>query len=1012
MTVAPPDYYRIPVTEVQSPDKATMLSWITLMLPGKARIVSEKKAEPKQATGGPVPFLLLLGAMLWLAYRDEVSPVAAWVALVGVVVFAGVVVWGVRRWQQGRLGGLGGTGRGRGWDPVGRVEFAVVPERGGGRRRDGVGPGLGQQKGDPVVDFWSWLLHQAGSLHTADQRVVRLMWAHEGDGLVWGISVDQVLARSVKRAADKIWSENSIQPWLPDGRVEVSDKVPVEEGGGTVVRRYIAPRALSRPLHTALAYPDHPMAQIADVAAAHPAVDVQLRVDLVPLSAAERERVRRERLRTLGESDPDRSIWQTDKNPASVQGVRVMLRVSRGGPGHAAEVREVADSICRVLDTNWKTDRNGLTARKVSNKRFDAMWTGTGRMAGRDVPAFHWRALTALLAPPPGTGRSTTPKRPDPPALETFHPEAPGELMPIGVVSDNGTERLVGIPWDEPTDPWVDWTVGATGSGKTWHALSRVIALAETRRGFLFLDPHRTAVRDIKEHIAARHGHRILEIDLQATNIRGEPVSAGWNPLDLTVVPPEMQRSRIDNLKGMLPTALFPDYSGLNAKAPRTATILRKTLECLLHLNLHLPPPIQANIFCMENLLLDQEWRNLATARLPLRDQKWWHQTFPAIVGDRGPTSTALIPALNALEQWKTQDRIQALLGASQSTLRWRDIIDQGQILLVVLNNDGSETDNLLARLIVGEMVTAFKERSLTHQPGQPPFHLFLDEFQAYSAMLEAHAEVIVQELRKYRAKVHFLSQSPSMLATKMRDVIIANRTHLIVGRLGNPKDAEIMAKAMGGQQRGTRLPRDREPLGPTPLESRDLLEMPRWHFMCQITKEGELSSPFCLKGINADQTWNHLRTDHDITKQIAENTGLEPIDQRLDHYDSLPTRIAHWLRTGQLLTIEQTTHQQQQTTPQATATAGPVSSPSPITPPQPVDTLHQWEQDCIIQDPDAATPTAAFLDSYVAWCRANGAQPLSTRKLQLHLARQYGRSQTARVGGKVTRIRRGITLT
>ena len=892
--------------------------------------------------------------------------------------------------------------------------IAVVPVRGGGRQRGGAGPGLGRGKGDPVMDFWRSLLRTAGDLNTASRRVIRVAWsAHEGDGLVWSVSVDHEIKRSVERRVDLVWPEHKIERLPLDDRVAISDSVPVEVGGGTVVRRFLAPRVLSRPLHTPLGTSDHPMAQVDDIIADYPAVDVELRVDVVPLSASERERVCAERLRTLGESDPDRRIWESDDTRALVAGVRVLLRVSRGGPGHAAEGQLVADRICRVLGTSWATDDNRLVVRKVSDKRFDDMWTrGT---VGREVPAFHWHVLTALLAPPPaGIGRSTTSKRlPDLPALETFHPQAPGELMPIGVVSDDGAERLVGIPWGGPTDPLVDWTVGATGSGKTWHALSRVIALAETGRGFLFLDPHRTAVRDIKRYLGARHGHRILEIDLQATNIRGEPISAGWNPLDLTVVPPEMQRSRIDNLKGMLPTALFPDYSGLNAKAPRTATILRKTLECLLHLNLHLPPPIQANIFCLENLLLDQEWRNLATARLPLRDQKWWHQTFPAIVGDRGPTSTALIPALNALEQWKTQDRIQALLGASQSTLRWRDIIDQGQILLVVLNNDGSETDNLLARLIVGEMVTAFKERSLTHQPGQPPFHLFLDEFQAYSAMLEAHAEVIVQELRKFRAKVHFLSQSPSMLPTKMRDVIIANRTHLIVGRLGNPKDAEIMAKAMGGQQRGTRLPRDREPLGPTPLESRDLLEMPRWHFMCQITKEGELSSPFCLKGINADQTWNHLRTDHDITKQIAENTGLEPIDQRLDHYDSLPTRIAHWLRTGQLLTIEQTTHQQQHpTTPQATATAGPVSSPSPITPPQPVDTLHQWEQDCIIQDPDAATPTAAFLDSYVAWCRANGAQPLSTRKLQLHLARQYGRSQTARVGGKVTRIRRGIKLT
>ena len=792
---------------------------------------------------------LSLGRPWWEANRGSVlqvlTVVGSGVALLG---FAGVVVWGLRRW---RAGSLGRTGRRRGWDPVDRVEIAVMLERGGGRRRGGVGPGLGQQKGDPVVDFWSWLLRHAGGLHTPGQRVVRVMWAHEGDGLVWGVSVDQALARSVKRAAEKIWSKNSIQPWPRDGKVEVSDLVAVEEGGGTVVRRFLEPRTSSRPLHTPRATPDHPMAPIADIITDHPAVDAQLRVDLVPLSAAEREQACREQLRRLDESDPDRSIWQTDKNRASVQGVRVLLRVSREGPGHADECQQVADRICRVLDTNWKTDHNGLAVRKVAKKRFDAMWRrGT---VGRDVPALHWRTMTALLAPPPaGIRRSTTPKRlPDSSALATFHPRAPGGLVPIGVVSDNGTERLVGIPLDQPTDPWVDWTVGATGSGKTKHAESRMIALAETPRGFLLLDPHRTAVHSIKQHIAARHGHRILEIDLQATHM-GVPVSAGWNPLDLTVVPPDMQRSRIDNLKGMLPAALFPNYFSSNAKADRTAAILSKTLECLLHLNLHLPPPIQANIFCLENLLLDQEWRSLATALLPPRDQKWWHQTFSGIVGDRGPTSTALIPTLNALEKWKTQDRIQALLGASQSTLRWRDIIDQGKILFVVLNNDRSETDNLLARLIVGEMVTAAKERSLTHQPGQPfrPFHMFLDEFQSYSSLLETHAEVFVQELRKFALKAHFINQSPSTLPTKLRDAIIANRTHFFVARLGNPKDAAIMAKAMGGQQRGTRPPRDGEYSGPTSLESRDLLEMPRWHFICQIkTQDGALSTTVPAQG-------------------------------------------------------------------------------------------------------------------------------------------------------------------
>ena len=39
-----------------------------------------------------------------------------------------------------------------------------------------------------------------------------------------------------------------------------------------------------------------------------------------------------------------------------------------------------------------------------------------------------------------------------------------------------------------------------------------------------------------------------------------------------------------------------------------------------------------------------------------------------------------------------------------------------------------------------------------------------------------------------------------------------------------------------------------------------------------------------------------HLRTGRDITPQIAANTGLEPVEARLEHYDTLPERISRWL--------------------------------------------------------------------------------------------------------------------
>ena len=71
---------------------------------------------------------------------------------------------------------------------------------------------------------------------------------------------------------------------------------------------------------------------------------------------------------------------------------------------------------------------------------------------------------------------------------------------------------------------------------------------------------------------------------------------------------------------------------------------------------------------------------------------------------------------------------------------------------------------------------------------------------------------------------------------------------------------------------------------------------MAKWHFICQVTQNGELSSAFQLRGIDANKTWAHLRSDQNITPQITENTGLQPVEQRLDHYDTLPHRIAEWL--------------------------------------------------------------------------------------------------------------------
>ena len=163
-----------------------------------------------------------------------------------------------------------------------------------------------------------------------------------------------------------------------------------------------------------------------------------------------------------------------------LSGVRVLLRVARSGAGHASECMRVADQVCGVLNSLWSTDQNRLeSCGRWSDELFDQVWE-TGVME-RDVPVWHWDCLHTLLGPPPpGVGKTVSRRLPDPPSLETFDPRYPAGLIPIGVLACG---RMVGVPSGGPTEPGVDLTVGATGSGKTFHAIARVIALGRTGPG-------------------------------------------------------------------------------------------------------------------------------------------------------------------------------------------------------------------------------------------------------------------------------------------------------------------------------------------------------------------------------------------------------------------------------------------------------------------------------------------------------------------------------------------------
>ena len=356
----------------------------------------------------------------WLAaHREVVERIKLVVWCVAMLVLLGFVVWG---WWSRRSGGAGVRGLSGGWTRADRAVFSLVPLVGGGGSQAGSGlASLEQRRRRGVsaeVEYWRLVLARAGG-------VVRVMWTVDDGGLVFGVSVPGEVGGSARRAAGSAWRSVGVEEWPVAGGVGVSDGVPVDEvGGGAVVRCYLVPEVLSRPLLTPSRHLDHPLASVLDVLEGHRGVDVELRIDLVPVSAEVRDRVCSERLEGLGEWDPDRELWETDEKRGLVAGVRVLLRVARAGAGHAEECVEVAEGICGVLGSLWSADRNRLVVGEVSDGVFDQIWD-TGAVE-RDVPVWYWPFLEALLGPPPaGLGRTAeTGRLSAPSGLGTFDPRS------------------------------------------------------------------------------------------------------------------------------------------------------------------------------------------------------------------------------------------------------------------------------------------------------------------------------------------------------------------------------------------------------------------------------------------------------------------------------------------------------------------------------------------------------------------------------------------------------------
>ena len=472
--------------------------------------------------------------------------------------------------------------------------------------------------------------------------------------------------------------------------------------------------------------------------------------------------------------------------------------------------------------------------------------------------------------------------------LKTFDPRSKDsmrDLMPIGVTADHEGRRIpVGVPWGGTADPMLSLISGAPLSGKTLLAASQMLALCETGRGFLLLDAARTTASLVKEHLVSQHADRIVEVDLQGVNSRLETALPGWNPLDVTVVPSEQRRQHVDMLKEALPKVLLPYFFDASGGEPsRCAVLLSKSVGCLLELNLALPPELQTTLFCLKTLLTDSQWRHGAIETLPRNEQKWWSAGLSLKSGEPTP---AVRQVVDAVSRWEMPGG-HAMLGASVSTVRWREIIERNMVVLVVLNDGMSDLDTLIVRLALHEISTAARERPAANTENPHRYHLFLNNFDRYSSEVEQQVMGLALSDNTLGLETHLVGWDPDVLSFEAFQVITGKRTHVFAGR-SKGADGSNPASMLGVE-----------------LDRLELL--PPGRFLCEVlVPNGERSALFETTIGSFEDTWGHLRVPVGLSKRIRveKNSGWRPEWERQRHIESLPIRVGHWLETRQTLTI------------------------------------------------------------------------------------------------------------
>jgi hypothetical protein len=439
-----------------------------------------------------------------------------------------------------------------------------------------------------------------------------------------------------------------------------------------------------------------------------------------------------------------------------------------------------------------------------------------------------------------------------PPTLERFTPGR-GDLIPLGRVRDEGTERIVGV---RAADSFFTYVAGRSRYGKTEAAIAMFTHLVRAGHGGLFLDPHGDALGRIRPYLTDPEvAGRVVEIDLGPGGPDAQPA---WSLLSMKGVDPE---SRVDAI-----VSAFAAAVGWGEQSTRAINLTTQAVSALARVAEMVPEEIAPTIFQLPTLLTDAEWRAAVIPVLPAHARAFWRERFPLL------SPEAVTPVTNLVDRLRTSRATTALFGRSEGTFSVRAAMDRGLVVLACPGSGGPR-ERLVAGLLAFDLLHAARSRAALDPEGRRRFVAVFDEVQSYDGESLA---ALLEQSAKFGLRAIFLNQDPERLRPATFRALATNRSHLLTTALG-ARSAGLVAKELGGG-----------------VDAAALTRLERFRFVAQVTDRGELSEPFAVSGVRVEDLLGEGRPEAtgQLDEAVHASGRRRDAGEALAHQETLDARI------------------------------------------------------------------------------------------------------------------------